>query len=124
MNAEFEVLKGKILTEIEVSVDEIIFTVKGGDRYKLYHRQDCGESVYVEDVVGDIADLLGSEILVAEEVSSDPLNRPEKTENNYAEESETWTYYKLDTIKGGVTIRWYSTSNGCYSEYVDFTKLG
>jgi len=42
-------LVGKKITEINNSGDEIIFTVKGGDEYKMYHNQDCCESVRVAE---------------------------------------------------------------------------
>lgn len=118
----FEYLKGKTLVKIEgmeTGSERIVFTCSSGDRFALFHSQDCCESVQVEDVCGDVKDLLDSPILLAEEVSNvedDP--KPHK----YAE-SWTWTFYKLSTIKGSVTIRWLGESNGYYSERVDFARI-
>lgn len=130
-NVSVEDLKGKVLTKVEVKgYDSILFVAEDGSEYQMYHSQDCCESVSIDDICGDIQDLVGSEILVAEEVSSD--NTPETVwrilkqgipKREYAAESETWTFYKIDTAKGGVTIRWYGSSNGYYSESVNFVKL-
>lgn len=117
---EIEELRGKILTTIDGAVEgssEIEFTTIDGESFKLYHEQDCCESVYVESIVGDIRDLLNTPIIVAEEVNGfTPADRDEPSD------SYTWTFYKLDTIKGGVTIRWLGESNGYYSESVYFDK--
>ena len=78
--------------------------------------QDCCESVDIDDVCGDLGDLVGSPILQAEEVDGGQL--PAR-EDGY-EVSYTWTFYKFATIKGSVTVRWYGESNGYYSEEVDF----
>jgi len=102
--------------------DEIIFTCDNGDMYKMYHQQDCCESVVIDDINGDINDLIGSPILIAEELTFLDEN-PDNVEKPEYQDSFTWTFYKLATIKGFIDIRWYGDSNGYYSESVDFKKL-
>ena len=116
-----EVLKGQTLTKIEKSEDneELSFYTDDGKKYKMYHEEDCCESVSIEDISGDLNDLIGEPIIMAEEVSNyDPIESQENI--NDEDYSFTWTYYKLATIKGYVTIRWYGESNGYYSEDVSF----
>ena len=121
--AEIKDLVGKTITEIKNDEYEIVFTCDDGKQYKMYHAQDCCESVTVEDIIGDLKDLIGTPILKAEEVISQDEN-PECVEVKEWQESFTWTFYKLATIKGYVDIRWYGESNGYYSESVDFILLG
>ncbi len=124
---EFDILKGKVLAKIEGAKgeDELIFTTVDGEKYKLYHCQDCCESVDIEDICGDFEDLIGEPLLEAEEVSNSDVNPPDASpKTTEYQDSFTWTFYKLRTIKGGVTIRWYGESNGYYSESVDFAKVG
>lgn len=78
---------------------------------KFYHEQDCCEGVYVQEIHGDLGDLQGSPLLLADEVIS---------YSNSSEDSCTWTFCKFGTIKGSVTIRWVGTSNDYYSESVNF----
>lgn len=115
-----DVLKGKTLSSIrgDVGDGEIVFLTSEGETYRMYHDQDCCESVSVEDIVGDLQDLVGSEILIAEEVEGE--SPADFDENNY--ESYTWTFYKFATRKGYVDIRWLGSSNGYYSEGVSFCK--
>lgn len=89
--------------------------------------------VNIEDVCGDLEDLLGSPLVQAEEVcysshDDDKSDWPEgldKTDpDDYWDESYTWTFYKFATNKGSVTIRWFGSSNGYYSESVDLYKDG
>lgn len=119
--SEFKDLVGKTLTHVEnVRDEEIIFTTVDGERFKLYHDQDCCESVMVDDIAGDLSDLVGEPILVAEKVTSE--KNPDGVTKEY-QDSFTWTFYKLATRKGYVDIRWYGESNGYYSESVYFDKV-
>jgi hypothetical protein len=65
----FEILKGKTLKAIIVTDNCVEFQTIDGEGYELSHSQDCCESVYIESVVGDIEDLVGNPILLAEAVS-------------------------------------------------------
>jgi len=113
-------LLGKTCVSVEqLGNDEIVFTLDNGEIYKLYHSQDCCESVSIDDVVGELSDLVGKPLLMAEEVSDETNPGARDT----YDESFTWTFYKFATINGYVTIKWYGTSNGYYSESVDFDKV-
>ena len=88
-------------------------------RYNMFHYQDCCENVYLADVIGDPQDLIGKPVLMAECVSN--ADGPTKAESSY--ECEEWTFYKLATLNGYVTLRWYGSSNGYYSTNISIEKL-
>lgn len=115
---EISVLVGLVLESvINANDEEIVFKTTTGRILKLYHTQDCCENVRVEDISGDLNDLVGTPILQAEEVSNEPEPAMEHS-NSY-----TWTFYKFATVKGSVTIRWLGESDGYYSERVDFEEV-
>lgn len=107
---------GKTFTLIKgcVSQNDSIEFYTDSEVIKMYHSQDCCESVYLDDVVGDPNDLIGTPIVEA--YQEDSTNVPVK--DDY-EDSFTWTFYRLRTVKGTVTLKWYGSSNGYYSESVD-----
>ena len=118
--AELKDLLGKTMASVEnVNDEELVFTTTEGKRYKLHHYQDCCERVTIESIVGDLSDLVGEPLLVAEESTSD--TNPEGVTVGY-QDSFTWTFYKFATRKGWVDVRWYGESNGYYSERVDFAE--
>ena len=115
----FSTLCGLTLSAIDRSGDEsITFIVDESLKFVMRHDQDCCETVSIEDVNGDLSDLVGSPILKAEESSNS--DDPKKDEYD---DSHTWTFYHIRTNKGTVTIRWYGTSNGYYSESVSLYKM-
>ena len=118
-NVDFSSLVGKTLVSITRSEDdeELTWVDTEGNTYKMYHSQDCCESVYLEDVVGSFEDLLGTPILKAKESTSDVDVTP-----SYDGEVCMWTFYRISTIKGSVVLRWYGASNGYYAIGVTFEK--
>ena len=118
-------LVGHAFSKTEVNEDSTSVTfygMAGQPLFLMTHRQDCCESVWLAEVVGEWNDLLGTPLFVAECVSNheNPRDKLNEDDDAYwdAVDSETWTFYKLTTMKGSVTLRWYGTSNGYYSEGV------
>jgi hypothetical protein len=123
----FESLVGKTMVRFERGErdgnDAIIMTDTRGIVYVLTHSQDCCESVVIEDITGDLADLIDSPLTLAEEVTKDGKEALEAGLTFAKDaESSTWTFYKFATIKGYVDIRFYGDSNGYYSEGVSFRR--
>lgn len=115
-NVNVNVLEGQVIKEIrKVDNEELYFYMEDGKTYRMYHDQDCCESVYIEDIIGDLDDLIGTPIGMAEEVTEDGSGK----DKDGWYDSVTWTFYKFATLKGYVTIRWFGESNGYYSESVD-----
>lgn len=120
-------LIGKTITDIKgkKGEGEMIFTLDDGSQYRMWHEQDCCETVYLEDIIGDLNDLIGTPVLNASTKCSSELLVDSDIFPiiNLSSESQTWTFYEIATIKGYVTIRWYGSSNGYYSESVSFEKI-
>ena len=107
-------LSGKTCSRVENKNDEELWLYTTDKKaVRLYHRQDCCESVYIEDIVGDLKDLVGNPLLRAEV-------RTEDADSAFGD--LTYTFYELATIRGSVTIRWYGESNGYYSTRVSIAS--
>lgn len=113
--ADIKDMLGRSFNSISVSPNntDIIFEDDDGI-FTMYHEGDCCEVVEINDITGNLIDLLDSPILLAEESTNSEEPRPD---GEYVD-SFTWTFYKLATIKGYVDIRWLGESNGYYSESV------
>lgn len=112
------------ITGCEKGSERITFEVEDvatGEResFAMFHDQGCCESVRVEDVTGNVADIVGQVILMADESS----NRESEPRPSEYSESWTWTFYKLATAKGYLDIRWLGESNGYYSESVEVVRV-
>ncbi len=123
-----EILIGKTLTAVDVNcasrrregigngrrVDIVRLECSDGTAWQFTHGQECCEDVHLDDVVGDLQDIIGSPLLMAEEATRDGSDEAD------AWGSRTWTFYKFATARGYVTMTWRGESNGYYSERVDF----
>ena len=113
----FEFLLTQTLKMVQTDNREFIrFITESGKEFYMNHDQDCCERVEIEDIDGDLQRLIGSPILLAEEVSN-------QGENGEWGDTCTWTFYKLSMVNDSVTIRWYGSSNGYYSERVNFRQI-
>lgn len=105
---------GKTPTEIVNESDKLRFRMSDGSEYVMMHRQDCCENVSIEDISGDLNDLLNHPITVAEE-------RSNYVTVEYGDAQ--WTFYELQGSRGYATIRWYGTSNGYYGTSVSILRV-
>lgn len=112
-----EQMVGKVFTSVSGGVgdQELVFE-NDTERFVFFHSQDCCECVDINDIVGDLQDLVGEPLLIAEEVSG----ATEPDVEHY--ESYTYTFYKFATRKGYVDVRWLGESNGYYSESVSLGR--
>ena len=64
MSKETLIIEGKIITSIDkIDTDkELIFTDSDGIKYRMYHPRDCCEDVYLDDINGDLDDIINSNI--------------------------------------------------------------
>lgn len=125
-------LKGKTFISVKkieyhngCGEDSIEFISNTGEKFIMCHTQDCCEAVYIEDICGNLDDLINSPLLMSEKNSSYDI--PEGINEDslpYRADQSRWTFYKFATIKGYVTIRWYEgQDSGYYSVDVDILEI-
>ena len=115
--AKIESMVGQVFTSVTQDGSEMVFE-NATERFVFFHSQDCCESVSIEDICGDLQDLVGEPLLIAEEVSGEtPVDF-----NEEEHDSVTWTFYKFATRRGYVDVRWFGESNGYYSEGVSLGR--
>ena len=108
---------GKVFTKIEGAKGDLSmqFLLGDGSFLQMDHLQICCEDVHVEDITGDLDDMVDTPILYAE-VSTN------KDDTLGDCEVGLWTFYKFRTVKGNVDIRFHGSTNSCYSIEVDIIK--
>lgn len=108
-------------TGVKPGSETVDFYCKDGAIVRLYHDQNCCETVLLDDCEtyhNDEDIYTDAAFCKLEEVSCDNTDAAPKNKD-IEQVSHTWTFYKITTDKGYDTLRWYGTSNGWYSEDVD-----
>lgn len=116
-------LEGRKIVSVEGKAgdEEVVLCTDDDVRFRIYHEQDCCETVRLHDVDGDLQDLVGHVVSRAEMVSSESEMNDEnwrEAPSRYAE-SWTWTFVKIQNMGASLTMRWFGESNGYYSEGVN-----
>lgn len=113
VDVKCEELINQIPTKVVIENDnEIYFYLENGKIYRFYHIQECCEEVWVEDISGNLQDIVGEKII-----------NFEKRTNKLKDTPTTYTYYDIDTFNYHIQIRWCGESNGYYSEEVDLEEV-
>ncbi len=109
--AKFDVLVGKTIKSVKGLQNgsaEVLFLLDDGSTLLMRYEQECCADCSIDDFDGDVDDIIGTPIVVAEERTSNASTNET--------DSATWTFYLIRTIKGTVDIKWLGESNGYYSE--------
>lgn len=110
-----ELLLGQNIIRLEGAYqgsELVIFHLESGLRVRMCVQKDWGSSIYLEDVAGDIEDLIGV-VTLSEAVVDFSKTRDGKL---------AWTFYRLATKAGMVVFRWYGEAGPYYSVEV-FVEL-
>lgn len=68
-----ESMVGKVFTSVEQTKEygqNVLIFENDEEQYKFTHDRECCESVWIESIVGDLDDLIGNPILLAEEATN------------------------------------------------------
>ena len=110
----FELVKGKTIVEVvglKKQEESVVLKLDYNSELEFYHEYSCCEDFWLEDFEFSGKSIIGAKILDVILVS----------ENQDVTEwgTMTWTFYKVQTDKGELFMRWCGESNGYYSEDVD-----
>ena len=98
-NQDIRDLVGEVIKEViggEKGSDECRIITESGKLFKIYHDQDCCETVDIEDCERD--DVIGGYVHFADFVGGE---EPYEGSDGY-----TWSFLKIDTSKGSIWQRW------------------
>lgn len=112
-------LVGEVLTHIDENADngEILLTTESGRQFKIYHYQDCCESVYIEGTDGDWNQLLNKKLIAVD------CDYEDGGDKEAYDSSSTRTIFTFKVNDATVINKWFGSSNGYYSETASLEEI-
>ena len=99
-------LLGFTLSAVEYNQDlpYITFTRTDGVQVKMYHKQECCEHVWIEEIHGDLQALIGYPLTTAEVYTRDGGESEDGDDRMF-------TFYRIGNERHLTTIRWCGESH-------------
>mgnify|MGYP001809990637 FL=1 len=101
LDANISDLIGLTMKSVAKDNDMISFESIDGRKFTLEHNQNCCEEVVIQEIVGDLTNLIGQPILCVEKVEDESFS----------------ARVKFETNKGTVFISWEAILGGCGNWY-------
>lgn len=111
---------GKTIKEVyglNVGSSCVTFVFTDGNIVEMTHCQECCEEVYLEDFDND--ESIFKDAILHEFYEMVPDDPKESIAEPRNQDEACWTFYKIRTSKGWITITWFGESNGCYRTEAD-----
>lgn len=110
---DFEEFNGLVFEDVKHSsiYGDVILFKTATRLFMMSNTEECACTT-IEDICGNLDDLIGSPIIRCYSTT----NHDNQINGGNRDDSFTWTFYHIYTVKGYVTIRWYGSSNGYYAE--------
>lgn len=120
-------IKGETVVKIDNLKEggfDVKFICASGKVFRMFHEQECCEDVEIEEIHGNVEDLIDSPIITAYRSLSEPpsCKKPENFRDFWNGGYCRWTFFIFRTMKGTVTVRWYGESNGYYAVDATFRE--
>lgn len=117
----FDFIIGKTIKSFNLNDNktELIFISEDDKIYKMFYHNMGNSECVLEDIVGDLNDLVGMPILKAYKTIENGKSKINKFFNDW----ELWTFYNFSTIKGTITLKWVDIDDYYYSVEVQFEEI-
>lgn len=123
VDGAFELLKGQTILSVrglEVGSELVEILTTDLNKFTLWFEYEGGDhNVAVVDIIGDPADIIGHQVMLAEETMSE-ATASDARGSGYHPEAMKWTFYRIRTHGGDLTFRWLGGSTSLAKrDYVD-----